>query len=137
MLSSRPTRHRYGGEVIPLDFSRTVVTELAPDGLIPQMVEMPTTGPVGGLNYRFEPWKLGDGQVYVIVRAVDERADLAKSAEALEEWVRHRWGADALVIEDWGYDGPRYRQRTSGGERESVDATAMTRRGLVLEGVLS
>lgn len=122
--------------MIPLDFERTVDTELAPDGLIPVMVDMPSTHLVRGHQFRFEPWRLSDGQVYVIVRAADEDADLAESADGLDEWVRFRWGAEALIIEDWRHQDPRYTHRTAEGRREQVDAMALRRRGMLLSRVL-
>ncbi|MFJ2543031.1 hypothetical protein [Microbacterium sp. NPDC087589] len=122
--------------MIPLDFSSTVLTEIAPDGLVPVMVDMPTTFPLEGRSFRFEPWKVTDGQVYVIVRAADQQASLADSADAIETWVHRRWGADALIIEDWGRDDPRYRERTPDGGRERVDEMALKRRGLILTNLL-
>ena len=120
---------RYAGHV---DFNVTVRAEAAPEGIIPKLVDMPSTGAVGGHRFRFEPWRLADGQVYVIARGVDDAQSIAECENELAEWVRFRWGAGALILEDWGLDAPRYRQIAPNGERVEVDGAALEERGFVL-----
>jgi len=115
-----------------MDFSRTVITEVAPPDRIPQLIAMPTRWHVGGPHpVRFEPWR-ADGRVFVLVRADGDAQDLAVHSDQIAERARKWWGADAQIIEDWAGEAPRYREVAKDGERVPVDVEALEERGFVL-----